>query len=107
MYWAVPRPFTAVTTHNIERWWLKAEKKKKGENTVGILKPIPFKFPNSPYSTIPASGIVVGVSKEAKLYGKYKSIWLVCRYSTKFEKKKIKDTVYFFNYLKLMNSAMK
>ena len=31
MYWAVPRPFTAVTTHNIERWWLKAEKKKKGE----------------------------------------------------------------------------
>ena len=33
MYWAVPRPFTAVTTHNIERWWLKAEKKGRRGKT--------------------------------------------------------------------------
>ena len=47
MYWAVPRPFTAVTTHNIERWWLKAEKKKKGEKHSWIFEPNSFQISKS------------------------------------------------------------
>ena len=53
-------------------------------NTVGLLKPTPFIFPNfllNLFFTIyPALGMA-GVSKEAQLHGKFVLLW----YSTRFE----------------------
>ena len=80
MYWAVPRPFTAVTTHNIERWWLKAEKKKKGEKHSWTFEPNSFQISKSVLnldSTVHKHPWVAGVSTEAKLHGKFDSVRLL------------------------------